>query len=222
VREIVLGDPRDAPQVLRRGPCPTGVPLSISAAARAAARLGPSAAVAPQPLDLAQQFGDAVRLDLGGEGVGNTCPSPAQRARSAPTLATAPWELRRGFLPSRDPPLGPALTVNVRAYRSPARNKRSQDGREHLRMPALVSRHDDSKHGRESAAHLVPPLPSTCRPGPRCRGDYTHGHGNPSPAASPTGGAWEASWSRGDLAPLPDHAGRPRRRPAGYHLRRYL
>src|SRR5438128_5948040 len=71
----------------------------------------------PQPLDLAQPFGDAVHLDLGGEGGGNTCPSPAQRARSAPTLATAPWELRRGFLPSPDPPLGPALTENVRAYR---------------------------------------------------------------------------------------------------------
>ena len=68
MREIVLGDPRDAPQVLRRGPCPTGVPLSISAAARAAARIDPSAVVAPQSLDLAREFGDAVRLDLGGEG----------------------------------------------------------------------------------------------------------------------------------------------------------
>ena len=29
-------------------------------------------------------------------GVGNTCPSSAQRARSAPTLATAPWSWRRG------------------------------------------------------------------------------------------------------------------------------
>jgi len=63
----LLGDPRDAPQVLRRRLCPTGVALSIGGGpvggqARAVG------GISPQPLDLAHEFGDAVPRDLGGEG----------------------------------------------------------------------------------------------------------------------------------------------------------
>src|SRR5438552_18678233 len=90
-----------------------------------------------------------VHLDLGGGGEHLPLSGPTigrgQRARSAPTLATAPWELRRGSLTEPRSASGPALTVNVRAYRSPPRNERSQDGREHLRVPALVARHGNSK-----------------------------------------------------------------------------
>ena len=69
--------------------------------------------------------------------------------RWGPTSAIHPTptrlRVRRGSLTGPRSASGPALTVNVRAYRSPARNERSQDGREHLRVPALVSRHGNSK-----------------------------------------------------------------------------
>ncbi len=113
------------------------------------------------------------------------------------------------------------LTVNVRTYRSSC-TEQAFAGRARTSPSCRRAMwHGDSKYGRHSAAHLVPPLPSTYRPGPRCRGDCTHGHGNPSPGAPPAGRGWGASWSRGDLAPLPDYAGRVRRRPAGYRLSRY-
>ena len=84
--------------------------------------------------------------------MGNTCPSRAQLSVGVnerdPIRADAcsgSVELRRGSLTGPRSASGPALTVNVRAYRPPPRNERSHDGREHLRVPALVSRHGDSK-----------------------------------------------------------------------------
>jgi len=146
---------------------------------------------------------------------------PPAAARSRPSVrGCGPTRPRRGGC-SIAAPVG-QLTVNVRTYRSSCTERAFAGRRETSPSCRRAVWHGDSKYGRHSAAHLVPPLSSTYRPGPRCRGDCTHGHGNPSPGASPAGRGWGASWSRGDLAPLPDHAGRVRRRPAGYLLSRYL